>query len=95
MNPINVQIIWDLPDEPNGNYRHIVDGHDVTIDEVEEVLLGSRSVGAISRTSESPAVFGWTSTGKYIFVVYEEVMSDPRILYPITAYPVPPPGESA
>ena len=28
--PMNdAQIIWDLPDEPDGNYRHILDGHDV------------------------------------------------------------------
>ncbi|MCU0705175.1 MAG: hypothetical protein MUF18_14475 [Fimbriiglobus sp.] len=34
---------------------------------------------------------GGTSTGKYIIVVYELVLDDPRTLYPITAYQVPPP----
>jgi len=35
-------------------------------------------------------IFGWTSTGKYLAVIYEEVMDDPLIVYPITAFPVPP-----
>ena len=45
----------------------------------------------MSTTTGNPVVFGWTSTGKYIIVVYELVLDDPRTLYPITAYPVPPP----
>jgi uncharacterized DUF497 family protein len=87
----DVQIIWDLPDEPDGNYRHILDGHDVTIEEVEEVLLNNNSEKTFSRSSGYPIVFGWTSTGRYIAVVYEEVMRDPLILRPITAYSVSPP----
>lgn len=35
-------------------------------------------------------MFGWTSTGKYLFVVYEHVLDDPFTVYPITAYPVEP-----
>ena len=88
----DAQIIWDLPDDPDGNYRHIVDGHDVTIEEVEEVLLDPDSETDVSRSSGNPIVFGWTSTGKYIAVVYEHVMDDPLTIYPITAYPVPEPG---
>ena len=35
----DIQIIWDLEDDPDGNYWHIVvEGHGVTQDEVEEVL---------------------------------------------------------
>ena len=87
----SMHIIWDLPDEPDGNVRHILDGHDVTIEEVEEVLRDPNAEDAISRSSGQPAVFGWTSTGKYIIVIYELVLDDPRTVYPITAYPVPPP----
>lgn len=87
----DVQIIWDLPDDPDGNYCHILDGHDVTIEEVEEILLDPDSDKTFSRSSGYPMAFGWTSTGKYIAVVYEEVMSDPLILRPITAFPAPPP----
>ena len=88
----DVQIIWDLPDEPEGNYRHIIDGHDVTIEEVEEVLLDPGSDKGFSRSSGYPIIFGWTSTGNYIAVVYEEIMRDPLIIRPITAFPAPPPG---
>jgi uncharacterized DUF497 family protein len=89
---MHVHIIWDLPDDPEGNYVHIVEGHDVTIDEVEEVLGDRSSQRTESRSSGRPMVFGWTSTGKYIAVVYEEVLDDPWTVYPITAYPAPPPG---
>ena len=87
----DTHIIWDLPDDPDGNYVHITEGHDVTADEVEEVLRDPDSEAAVSRSSGEPVVFGWTSTGKYIIVVYELVLDDPRTLYPLTAYPVPPP----
>ena len=84
----DAQVIWDLPDDPDGNYRHIIDGHDVTI---EEVLRNPYNDRTYSRSSGFPMVFGWTSTGKYITVVYEEVLDDPLIVRPVTAYPVPPP----
>lgn len=87
----DVQIIWDLPDDPRGNVRHILDGHDVTIEEVEEVLLNQDNDRAFSRSSGFPIVFGWTTTGQYIAVVYEEVVDDPLIVRPISAFPVPPP----
>lgn len=87
----DVDIIWDLPDEPTGNTRHILDGHDVTIDEVEEVLSANITRAVFSRTSSNPIVFGWTTTGKYLAVVFEHVLDDPLTVYPLTAYPVPPP----
>lgn len=81
----DAQIIWDLPDDPGGNYVHIIDGHDVTVEEVEEVLLGRYSERTFSRSSGYPMAFGWTTTGKYLAVVYEEVLDDPLIVRPITA----------
>jgi hypothetical protein len=83
-------IIWDLKDDPQGNVQHLR-AHDVTIEEAEEVLLGSQSSRAISRTSGLPTSFGWTSTGRHLAVVYETVGDDPLTLRPITAYDVPPP----
>ena len=39
----DVIIIWDLPEDPDGNVQHIA-AHDITIDEAEEVLLdGNRA----------------------------------------------------
>jgi hypothetical protein len=85
------QVFWDLPDDPDGNYRHILDGHDVTIEEVEEVLLSPDSGRTFSQSSGYPIAFGWTTTGKFLAVVYEEVVDDPLIIRPITAFPAPPP----
>ncbi len=31
-------MIWELPDDPDGNVHHIA-AHDITIDEVEDVLF--------------------------------------------------------
>ena len=87
---IDATIIWDLDDEPDGNVQHIAE-HGVTVDEVEDVLHDSRSRVGRSRRSGRPQVFGWTSTGKFITVIWEEVSDDPRMIYPVTAYEVPPP----
>jgi len=87
----DVCVIWDLEDDPDGNFRHIADGHDATVGEVEEVLLNPLNPTAVSKTSGYMVTFGWTSTGKHIVVVWEQVQDDPLALYPITAYAVPPP----
>lgn len=90
-----VDFIWDFEDDPEGNYWHIcIEGHDVTCEEVEEVVVANLDTEARSRSSGQPAVFGWTCTGKYITVVFERVCDDPLTVYPITAYEVPPPGKS-
>ncbi len=85
-------IIWDLEDDTEGNWWHIVeDGHGITAEEVAEVLEGNHSLSTISRTSGLPITFGWTSLGRYIAVVYDHVSDDPLSFYPITAYEAPPP----
>jgi hypothetical protein len=84
-------IIWDLEDDPDGNYWHIaVEGHGVTAEEVEEVLSDPANETVPSHSSGNPATFGWTSTGKHLIVVWEHVDDDPLTAYPITAYEVPP-----
>lgn len=54
-------------------------------EEVEEVLEAAEDAD-VSRSSGRPVVFGATSTGRHLIVVYEEVDSD--TVYPITAYDV-------
>lgn len=88
----NVQVIWDLQDEPQGNLRYVAE-HDVTADEVEEVLENHFNDAAVSTSSANPITFGWTSTGKYLAVVFEKVQVNPPVAYPITEYPVNPPGK--
>jgi uncharacterized DUF497 family protein len=78
-------ILWDLDDDPDGNVQHCAE-HGVTKEEVEEVLQNADD-SDISRSSGRPVVFGDTSTGRHLMVVYEEVEND--TVYPITAYEVP------
>jgi uncharacterized DUF497 family protein len=78
------QIIWDLEDDPNGNAQHIAE-HGLSIEEVDEVLYAADEVVA-SYTSGRPIVFGDTSMGKHIAVVFDIVDEDPLIIYPVTAY---------
>ena len=79
------QIIWDST--PGGNVEH-VEEHDLTTDDVDHVL-GNYTATGISRSSGRPCVFGHTSDGRYIVVIYEEVDEDTVI--PVTAYEVPEP----
>lgn len=86
---MDVEIIWDLDDDPNGNVQHIAE-HDLTPDEVNEVLQSAVGDAVISRTSGNLITFGWTSTGRHIAVVFENVLDDPKTAYPLTAYEGPP-----
>ena len=86
-----MQIIWDLDDEPDGNVQHIAE-HDLTKEEVDDVLMNSANSTEESHSSGNPVTFGWTSTGRHIIVVWEHVFDDPLTIYPITAYEVLPPG---
>ncbi len=63
-----VEVIWDLEDDPLGNVQHIAE-HDVTPDEVEEVLNDRQSSTVYSASSSLPITFGWTAAGRYPAVV--------------------------
>ena len=77
-------VIWDLDGDRDGNVQHIAQ-HGLTKEEVEEVLDNPAGV-ELSRSSGLPIVFGETSTGRLIAVVYQEI--DPDTVRPITAYEV-------
>ena len=79
-----IDVVWDLPDDPAGNVQHIAE-HGLTSSDVEYVLRYPRRKD-VSRSSGRPMVFGRTSSGEDIVVVYEEV--DEHTIYPITAYVV-------
>ncbi len=78
-------ILWDLDDDPDGNVQYCAE-HGITKEEVEEVLQKATDAD-VSRSSGRPVVFGDTSTGRHVMVVYEEVDAD--TVYPVTAYEVP------
>ena len=77
-------VIWDLDDDPEGNVQHCAD-HGVAKEEVEEVLESATDFD-ISRSSGRPVVFGETSEGRHLMVVYEAI--DAKTVYPVTAYEV-------
>lgn len=62
-----------------------IDEHDLTIDDVEHVLLQATEE-VVSRSTQRPCVFGYTPDGELIIVVYEWV--DEVTILPITAYEV-------
>ena len=82
-------VIWD--DEPEGNVEHIAE-HGLTPEEVESVLLDDGVPTAFSRSTNRPCKFGYTFSGKFILVVWDELSDDPRMIYPVTAYEVDEPG---
>ena len=86
MEPI---VIWDLEDDPEGNYLHILE-HDLSPEEVEEVVQNPNNETVPSDSSGRPSTFGWTSTGRYIIVVWEHALDAPWSIYPGTAYDVDP-----
>jgi hypothetical protein len=87
-----IQVIWDLEDDPRGNLQHIAD-HDVTPEEVDEVVNDRQSRTIYSASSGRPVTFGWTAAGRHLAVVWELVDEDPMVIYPVTAYPAPEPGK--
>jgi uncharacterized DUF497 family protein len=78
-------IIWDLDDDPDGNVQHC-DEHGVSQEEVEEILQNATDEDT-SHSSGRPVVFGDTSAGRHLMVVYEQIDAD--TVYPVTAYEVP------
>lgn len=76
------EIIWE--EEPDGNVELIAE-HGLTPEDVEEVFYNPVDHD-LSRSSGLPIVFGYTPSGQYIMVVYEQV--DDVKVFPVTAYPV-------
>jgi uncharacterized DUF497 family protein len=76
---------WDDENDPNGNVEHISE-HDLTIEDVEHVLKNPTEEGK-SRSNGLPSIWGYTPDGRFIIVVYEEVVEN--TVRVITAYEVP------
>jgi hypothetical protein len=87
----DVIVVWDFDDDPDGNVQHVGE-HGITPEEVEEILLNPGNSAGFSRSSGRPITFGYTSGGRYLAVVWEEVCDDPRMIYPVTAYDAPEPS---
>jgi uncharacterized DUF497 family protein len=77
-------IIWDPDDDSEGNVQRCGE-HGVTKGEVEEIFENPIDEDT-SHSSGRPVIFGDTSTGRHLMVVYEQI--DPDTVYPVTAYEV-------
>jgi uncharacterized DUF497 family protein len=75
-------IVWNY--EPGGNVEHIGE-HGLTPEEVESVICNPIAT-RVSRSSGRPVATGFTTDGRLIFVVYEEI--DDCTVYPVTAYEI-------
>lgn len=83
----DIQIVWDLPDEPDSNYRRIVKDRGFTLEDIEAVFLDPDGWDAISPNS-LPAVFGDTPAGRYIRIPYQVLATSPLTVYPVDAFEV-------
>lgn len=84
------QVIWDLPEQPEGNVQHIAE-HGLSVDDVEAVLLNPANETRVSRSSGNWGTFGLTPDGRHIAVDWEE--SGDETIHPLTAYETPPSGK--
>ena len=74
-----------------GNVEHVAE-HGLTPEEVDEILQDDSLPTASSHSTGRPCKFGYTSTGKYIIVVYERTEeNNVVVIRPLTAYEVDPP----
>jgi hypothetical protein len=81
-------IDWDDEDDIDGNVQHIA-AAGLTPEEVEDVLRSPDPDADTSDSTGNPVVFGGTSTGKYIIVVYDRSKEGGVIVIrPRTAYEV-------
>jgi hypothetical protein len=83
-------VIWDEDDDPDGNVAHIAE-HDITIDEVEDVLYNPRNTTGPSNHAGRMLTCGWTETDRFICVSWERAEDDPLIVKPVTAFDSNPP----
>ena len=85
---MDVSIIWDLDDDEEGNVLHVAE-HGIEKGDVAYVFDHPVGIGT-SGSSKRPMIFGYTTDGRYITVIYEQIDED--TVYPVTAFEVPEPG---
>ncbi len=83
-------VIWDEEDDPDGNVAHIAE-HDISIDEVEDVLYDPRNRTGPSNHAGRMLPCGATETDRFLCVARERAEDDPLVVKPVTAFDSNPP----
>ena len=79
-----VQVFWDHL--PGGNVEYIAQ-RGVTEAEFEDVFFNDGIPTEVSSASDwRMTKAGYTSTGKYVRIVWEEVEGEPLIIIPVTVF---------
>jgi len=78
------RILWDLPDDEDGNVQHIGE-HGITTVEVDDVLEGPDWI-ELSRSTGLPIAFGTTRSGRMLAVVFRQIDID--TVRPVTAFEI-------
>jgi uncharacterized DUF497 family protein len=81
----HVRVIWDEDSNPDGIVQHIAE-HGLTVEDVEFVIQNPADEGR-SRSTDRACCFGYSPSGDYIIVAYDQMDGD--TIYPVTAYVVP------
>lgn len=76
------EFVWNTG--VDGNAAHVAE-HGIDITDVESVVCPPLEV-YLSRSTGRPIAIGWSSDGRLIAVVYEQL--DSVTVYPITAFEV-------
>lgn len=81
---------WDPQDDPDGNWQHVFEGHDVEPDEVVALIEEYMHVPGvcIRRPDESFTITATSITGRTLKAVFRVLHRDPMRVYVITCYPV-------
>jgi hypothetical protein len=83
-------VIWDEDDDPDGNVAHIAE-HDISIDEVEDVLFNPLNKTGPSNHVGKMLTCGETETGRFICVSWVAAEESPLVVRPVTAFDSNPP----
>jgi hypothetical protein len=77
-----IDILWDLPDDPDGNVLHIAEHGLIPAD--IEFVFNNTSRKTKSRSTGSSLISGRLPSGELVVVIYQQI--DELCVYPITAY---------
>ncbi len=81
---------WDAEDDPNGNWQHVFEGHDVEQEEVEAFIERYWDVPAAwsPRGRDTFILVGTSDTGRTLKAVFQVLHWDPPRVHVITCFPL-------